>query len=325
MAIFTPLNKAAITRLLQEFHALPPGPFTAAGVAMGTVNTYYRVRFAGGEVFYLKIDEVGDEKRLRNELAILSHLSHQHVRLPFVTPAPLPTRSGGYFIPFQQKFCLVFPELRGRILFENRLTTRHLHQIGRALACLHQLPTARAVRAHRFDLAGQRRVFAQIRFRLARRHPKIERFIVDKFSQLAAHRPRGDKPVLIHADLFAENIHWVGARLNGILDFEAAGAGPALFDVSVCLHALCHGRQGFQRRRIAAFLSGYQRVRSLPRAAASWRYYLEQSALRFLLTRLRDFELAPATGRAEPFKDYREFVTRFDEIARLALPAIRSH
>ena len=64
MALYTILSKTQIAKLLQRFQSLPPDSFRTKGIALGTVNTYYRITYKRGEVYYLKIDEIADELRL---------------------------------------------------------------------------------------------------------------------------------------------------------------------------------------------------------------------------------------------------------------------
>jgi homoserine kinase type II len=293
---------------------LPDEGFDFKGVAMGTVNTYYRISYSDHKIFYLKIDEVGNLARLQNELLILNNLRRQQSKLPFQMPFPLKTLKGKFFVKLGKKAVLIFPEVKGQIIFENKLDSSLLKKIGKALAHLHRIKIDPTIKPHRFSPSGQAAVFKQIRKKLAQKHPALLPFVQNKVSSLKLDQPKRETTVLIHADLFAENIHWTGKQLNGILDFEAAGAGSPLFDLCVCFHALCHDKTGFNRRKIKAFLNGYQSVRELSGAEKKlfW-YYLNQTSLRFLLTRLRDFELVDGDVKAEPFKDYREFVQRFDE------------
>jgi homoserine kinase type II len=318
MAIYTVLKDQKIAELLAQFPATAgsaqTGLFKAQGIALGTVNTYYKITLKNGAVFFLKIDEVGNRKRLLNELAIFKFLQKNTSKLPFCFPIPELTKQKKSFIPLGKKFVLLFAEVKGKPLFEKKLTTKHLRTIGAALACLHGLTLSGGIKEHRFNLAGQQAVFKQILPRLKRKHPELIVPISERLRWLKDNEPKQARGVLIHADLFAENIHWLGEKLHGILDYEAAGRGHALFDLGVCLHALCHNGKKFDARKAQALLKGYQSARRLSAAErAQFWYYLNQSTLRFLLTRLRDFELAPGEVKAEPFKDYREFVIRFEE------------
>lgn len=321
MGIFTKLTTQDIADLTLNFPTLPREKFKSQGIALGTVNTYYRLRYAHGKTYYLKIDEVADERRLKNEIRIFESLHAHAKRLSFAVPYPLETAAGKKYVSYDKKFALILPELKGASLFGNDLTPQRLSRIGLALSEWHGLPIDPRVHTHRFDLRGQKRVYKEIQHKLESKHPELARFVSHQLSELKKSAPEREKQVLIHADLFPENILWIGKRLNGILDLDAAGLGSPLFDIGVCLHALCHDGERFRTEKIRAFLKGYFKHRSpSPHEKKYFKYYLNLSAMRFLLTRLRDFELAAHSAKVEPFKDYREYAKRFKEIENLALP-----
>jgi len=64
MGIFTKLTADDIAHLTANFPALPRSTFKSQGIALGTVNTYYRLHYVTGETYYLKIEEVAEERRL---------------------------------------------------------------------------------------------------------------------------------------------------------------------------------------------------------------------------------------------------------------------
>lgn len=318
MAIYTLLAKPDIDAVLDSYGLFESHSYSFKGIAMGTVNTYYKITFADNQSFFLKIDEVGDKKRLENELAILALLHKHQKKLGYETPFPLKTKKQKFYIPWQNKFILIFPEIEGKILFENKLDDKKLFITGKALAKLHRLSITAQIKSHRFDIRGQCRVFAQIKSRLFKKLPHVHTQISSKLGELKKLHPNNIKNTLIHADLFAENIHWVKGKLHGILDFEAGGRGEPLFDVGVALHALCHNGKSFSEKKVKAFMNGYFSARKLGLAEKkSFSYFLDYSAMRFLLTRLRDFELVDGPVKAEPFKDYREYINRFEDNKKL--------
>lgn len=330
MAIFTKINPTNLKALVRRFPTLPQSQFRAKGIALGTVNTFYRLNYASGETFYLKIDEVGSESRLKNEILVFENLQAQSTHLSFAIPYPLIADNGKRYVPFQldhgvtigdTKFTLVLPELKGVSYYKHDLTPTRLCLIGKKMAEWHSLRPNSKIPEHRFNLAGQKKVFQEIKIKLAHKHPELCRFITKKLTEFTQLAPKHEKLTLIHADLFPENILWIGNRLNGILDLDAAGRGSPLFDIGVCVHALCHDGKAFQLAKICAFLRGYDSVRKLTsQDKKSLPYYLDLSAMRFLLTRLRDFELAPQGRKVEPFKDYRQYADRFAENLRLKIP-----
>jgi aminoglycoside phosphotransferase (APT) family kinase protein len=61
-------------------------------------------------------------------------------------------------------------------------------------------------------------------------------------------------PFLVHGDFHAGNVHWVGRRIAGVIDWEVARWGPAAADVAYCYMdlALAGGRRTAQQ-----FLAAY--------------------------------------------------------------------
>lgn len=314
MGVFTKLDKPQIKKLLSAFPDVPRDDFKYEGVRVGTVNTYYRIVFPKYQVFYLKIDEVGEERRLKNEIRILNNLYEERRKLSFVFPRPLKTKGERPYIPFRRKFALVFPEVPGKSLFKG-LTTGHLKTVGEKMAELHGIDHYKSIRPHRFNMAGLVNVYTAIEPRLAAKHPSLDQMIRKKITLLSSERPTAMKEVLIHADLFPENVHWEHDRFVGMIDFEAAGRGAPLFDICVAIHSFCLKKNRLDPSKASALLAGYQRLRPLTqRQKRYFEYFLELTALRFLLTRLKDFELPGVDPREENFKDYREYVRRFDEL-----------
>lgn len=308
MALYTPLSKKQIKKLAGQFGLAPPKKIR--GILEGTVNTFYRLDYPQAS-YFLKIDEVADRKRLLREIEVFKIINRISKKLPCQIATPLPTKKKKYFIPLGKKFALLFPALEGKTAAYKNLNLSKLEAIGRALARFHQLTQNSRLPPHRFDRAGQEKVYREIEKKLKKKHPWIDLFINQWMEILKKEEPRGLPSGLIHADLFAENILFKGNRLTGFIDFEAAGAGPFLFDIGVCLHALCAKGKKFNQTRCDAFLKGYETIRKLTADEKKhFTYYLRQSGLRFLLTRLRDFELKEGPIKAKPFKDFKEYLSR---------------
>ena len=76
----------------------------------------------------------------------------------------------------------------------------------------------------------------------------------------ALERQRGElalgRTVLVHGDFHAGNVHWIGRRVAGVIDWEMARWGPASADVAYCYMdlALAAGRRAAKR-----FLAAYVR------------------------------------------------------------------
>lgn len=316
MALYTLLTKKNITKLIFPFGLTAPKKIK--GILEGTVNTYYQLTYLD-KIYFLKIDEVGSFKRLQKELKILLFLKSISSYLDFLTPIPLKVKNRNtYFIPFKKKYLLIFHKIPGISLNVTKLKNHHLEKIGKSLAILHRLSQKHFFSPHRFHFWELKKVYQQIKPKLIQKHPLIDLEIRQIFSYLTKNQPKSLPHGLIHADLFPENILWDKNCLSGILDFEAAGNGPFILDIATTLNACCHNGREFLIPQAKSFLKGYQQLRKITKIERDYfEYALTESSLRFLLTRLRDFELKPGKIKAKPFKDYREYVRRLSEFNSL--------
>jgi Ser/Thr protein kinase RdoA (MazF antagonist) len=137
---------------------------------------------------------------------------------------------------------------------------------------------------------------------------------VEHQKQYAEERlPKG----VIHGDLFADNILFRGGKVAAVLDFEAAGYGKFIYDLSTAINALCYVDGHYLIERFDALLRGYQSVRIL--TLGEWDAFpneLRFSALRFTVTRLKDFFLRPMESRMRVNKDFRDFLERLQVLRR---------
>lgn len=316
MGALTKYSQIDFDTIFKRFPGLPKQGYHAEAVEIGTVNTFYRVIFRPiNKTYYLKIDEVGDEERLKNEIRILSHLEKCQGLLSYKIPIPLLTENKQPYVQHNGKSVLIFSEIPGRSFVRTDLREKHIRMVGEKLFELHHLPLDKKLTRHRYDLEGIKTLLYSIQNDLQKKYPSIANFCVHKLEELEKIVPKKIKTVIIHADLFDDNILWVQNSFSGMIDFEAAGLGPVPFDLAVCLHALCHDGKSFRAEKIRAFFDGYQDHQKLTKNTFKLlSVYLELTALRFLLTRLADFELKGEDAHAKNFRDYKEYVNRFDEL-----------
>jgi homoserine kinase type II len=121
---------------------------------------------------------------------------------------------------------------------------------------------------------------------------------------------------VIHADLFPNNVLFIGDKLTGLIDFYFACDDIFAYDLGICMNSWCFEADGsFNLTKSRAMLRGYQSVRPLsddeikaiPTLAAG-------SAMRFFLTRLYDWINTPKDALVRP-KDPMEYwsILRFHQ------------
>jgi len=119
--------------------------------------------------------------------------------------------------------------------------------------------------------------------------------------------PRG----VIHADLFPDNVFFLGEELSGLIDFYFACNDILAYDLAICLNAWCFEPDGsYNVTKGKALLSGYAAVRALSAdELLSLPLLARGASLRFLLTRLVDWLNVPAGALVRP-KDPLEYLKK---------------
>ena len=122
-----------------------------------------------------------------------------------------------------------------------------------------------------------------------------------------ADLPRG----VIHADLFPDNVFFLGDELSGLIDFYFACNDLLAYDLAICLNCWCFEADGsYNVTKGKALLSGYVAVRELSAEELLALPLLARgAATRFLLTRLVDWLDVPAGALVRP-KDPLEYLKK---------------
>ena len=128
---------------------------------------------------------------------------------------------------------------------------------------------------------------------------------------LQANWPKSLPEGVAHADLFPDNVFFVGDKLSGLIDFYFACDDFLAYDLAICLNAWCFELDGsFNYSKGAAMIAGYSRVRALePAEIQALPILARGSALRFMLTRLVDWLNVPPGALVKP-KDPRDYLSR---------------
>ncbi|MBY0432103.1 MAG: phosphotransferase, partial [Rhodospirillales bacterium] len=116
---------------------------------------------------------------------------------------------------------------------------------------------------------------------------------------------------IIHADLFPDNVFFLGNQVSGIIDFYFACNDYLAYDIAICLNAWCFETDySFNATKARMLLSAYRRVRPIQAEELEALPLLARgSAMRFLLTRLYDWLNTPP-GAFVKRKDPLEYLAK---------------
>ena len=181
----------------------------------------------------------------------------------------------------------------------------HCAAVGRALAELHMGGEGFALqRANALGLSGWRPLYDRFADRADEIAPDLGALIAGELAHLEAHWPKGLPEGVIHADLFPDNVFFLGDRLSGLIDFYFACNDALAYDVAVCLNAWCFEKDlSFNITKGRALLRGYEELRPLtPAEREAMPQLARGAALRFLLTRAYDWLNTPTGCARQPQK-----------------------
>ncbi len=297
MSVFTQVSHAELKHFLRQY---PLGELLGfQGIGEGVENSNFYVDTADGR-WVLTLFERLNHRDLPFFLGLMNHLARR--RIP--CPRPLPTRQGRTLTRLKGKPAALVQRLTGQsVLFAS---IKHCAAVGQLLGQLHRAGRSYPLRCRNSRGADWRRVTA--RKLLPAVNSRSAALIRDELEAQSgldlARLPQG----VIHADLFRDNVLFVGRRLSGVIDFYYACNDALLYDLAVTVNDWCFTPAGrFSPRRAEALLAAYARQRKLTAAERkAWPLTLRAAAFRFYLSRLHDWHF-PRAGDVVHVKDPAEY------------------
>jgi homoserine kinase type II len=273
------------------------------GIAEGVENTNYFLHTSAGSYIVTLYEKRVREADLPFFLGLMEHLA----RRGLTCPQPVRNRDGHPLGRLAGRPAAVITFLDG--LWIRRPTARHCGAVGEALARLHlagrDFPMRRP---NALSLSGWPPLFAAAADDADRVAPGLAERTRRELDDLAARWPTGLPSGVIHADLFTDNVFFIGDAVSGLIDFYFACMDAFAYDLAICLNAWCFEPDlSFNVTKGRAMIAGYQSVRPLTEPeVAALPVLCRGSALRFMLTRLVDWLNVPPGALVKP-KDPLEY------------------
>ena len=267
------------------------------GIAEGVENSNYLLQTTRGSHILTLY-----EKRVRLEdlpyfLGFMDHLAARG----FACPTPLHGRDGNALRELCGRPAAIVTFLEG--MWPRRIQPRHCAQLGETLARMHSAGASFAMtRRNNLSVDSWRGLFDSCAPRAHEVKPGLDSLLESEIGFLEANWPAGLPSGVCHADMFPDNVFFLGDRLSGIIDFYFACNDFFAYDIAICLNAWCFERDGsFNVTKAQLLLSNYRRIRPLSdRELQAIPVLARGSAIRFLLTRLYDLLNHPEGALVQP-------------------------
>jgi homoserine kinase type II len=273
------------------------------GIAEGVENSNFLVHTRSGYFILTLYEKRVAAADLPFFLALMEHLANRGI----TCPQPVKNRAGRAEGTLAGRPAAIVTFLEGMWL--RRPGASHCAAVGEALASLHLAGADFPMRrTNALSVAGWRPLYEMAPDRGDVLQPGLMNAIGAELEHLESAWPRDLPQGVIHADLFPDNVFFLGERLSGLIDFYFACTDTLAYDVAICLNAWCfeldHSYNVTKGRNL---LRAYMAARPLSRAELDVLPLLARgAALRFLLTRLVDWLNVPQGALVRP-KDPLEY------------------
>jgi homoserine kinase type II len=304
MAVYTEVGDEALSAFLAGYDL--GRVFSFKGIAEGVENSNYLLRTETGPYILTLYEKRVNEADLPFFIGLMDHLFQRGVNCP----RPVRARDGNALGRLAGRSAAIVTFLDG--LWLRRPRAAHCGQVGEALARMHAAGADFPLRRpNALSIHAWPALFASAGARADGIARGLAEETASDLAALAARWPSRLPGGVIHADLFPDNVFFLGDKLSGLIDFYFACDDSFAYDLGICLNAWCFAPDGaFDRDKGAAMIEGYQRVRRLASEEVEALPMLARgSALRFMLTRLVDWLNVPPGALVAP-KDPREYLTK---------------
>jgi homoserine kinase type II len=284
MAVYTEVADEELDAFIASYAI---GTLTSCkGIAEGVENSNYVVQTEAGRYILTLYEKRVAPEDLPYFLALMEHLAAKGI----ASPLPVRDREGRSLRELAGRPAALITFLDG--VSVRRASLEQCASAGETLAKLHlageDFPLRRA---NSLSLAAWPPLFAAIRDQADGIIPGLAGEIGKELDYLEANWPAELPSGVIHADLFPDNVLFLGNEVTGLIDFYFACTDMLAYDIAICLNAWCFETDAsFNVTKARALLQAYERSRPLSPAELDALPTLARgAATRFLLTRAYDW------------------------------------
>lgn len=304
MAVYTEVADDALAAFLEDYDVGSLKSFK--GIAEGVENSNYMVITDHGQFILTLYEKRVAVEDLPFFLRLMEHLAAKGIDCP----VPVKPKNGAALGELAGRPAALITFLDG--MWVRRPDPRHCAMLGTALAEMH-IAASDFPMARKNSLAcGDWRTLLETCGAEANTiAPNLYQQLDKALGELEANWPKSLPEGVIHADMFPDNVFFLGDRLSGIIDFYFACSDAFAYDIAICLNAWCFEPDiAFNITKARALLSAYKAKRPFTSQEYDALPILARGAsMRFLLTRIYDWLNTPKDALVAP-KDPREYLKK---------------
>ena len=293
MAVYTKINKKDIFYINKKFNIEKIISFK--GIKQGIENTNYLL-ISKNKKFILTIFE---KRVLKNEIPFFMKLMDKLNYSKINCPKPLRTINGNYLIKLKNKTACIVSFLEGKD--KEKLNPKNCFEIGKIIARMHLVTKKMKIyRKNSMGIKNLDPLLKSIKFK-SNKSNNLKKFLVNNFKNIKKNWPKKLPNGIIHGDLFIDNIFFKKNKLSGIIDFYFAGNDFFMYEIAICINALCFDKKKskfkINKQKIKNLIKGYESIKKISlKEKKALNILCKGAAIRYLLTRLYDYSNTPKTA-----------------------------
>tara|TARA_X000000368_G_scaffold226683_1_gene178929 strand:+ start:11 stop:973 length:963 start_codon:yes stop_codon:yes gene_type:complete len=303
MAVYTKINNQDISYINNKFEI--DRIINFKGIKQGIENTNYLLK-SKNKKFILTIFE---KRVVKKEIPFFMKLMDRLNNSKINCPKPQKNRNGSYLVKIKNKIACVVSFLNGKD--KKSLNLKNCYDIGKMIAEMHV--SSKKINLFRKNSMGVKNLnplLNSIKFK-SKKFTNIEKFLKTNFKDIKKNWPKKLPNGIIHGDLFIDNIFFSNNKLSGIIDFYFAANDYFMYEIAICINALCFDKTNskfrINKKKVKNLIKGYERIRKISlKEKKSLNILCRGAAMRYFLTRLYDYTNTPKTALIK-IKDPREY------------------
>ena len=280
MAVYTKVSLSEAQELFQPLGKI----IEFEGIKEGVENTNYLVKLSDNKKFILTLFEKRTEEQ---DLPYFNNLMKLFYDNGISCPLSLTLNNKNLF-KIKGKPCCIYSFIEGRPVVKPNL--EQLKSLGNSIAQLHHFGDhSELFRENMMLLPTWKFITSQFSKNETKINSSEYKYILNNIHTLSDSFPQNLRKINIHADLFKDNIFFVGNKVSGFIDFFFSCTDTIIYDLATFVNAWFFSENKFIEENYVSFLRSYKEgIELTTEEKGYFNFYLKVSAIRFFLTRIYD-------------------------------------
>ena len=303
MAVYTKINKESLSYINKIFDIEKFISFQ--GIKQGIENTNYLIKSKNKKYILTIFEKRVKDKELPFFMKLMENLNNSKINCP----KPIKNKKGNYLFKLKNKKACVVTFLEGKD--KKNLNIKNCYEIGKIVARIHSITkNIKLLRKNSMGINNLNHLLRGINLN-SKKFGNLKKFLKNNLKDVKRNWPKSLPKGIIHGDLFIDNIFFKKDKLSGVFDFYFAANDYFMYEIAICINALCFDRKGtrfnINKKKIKSLIKGYENIKKITqKEKRSLNILCRGAAIRYLLTRIYDYSNTPKTALIK-IKDPNEY------------------